>query len=217
MTDSAGSFVPVPRTQDCSKHAGGWGRAMNDFEYIWYGNKSEDDYPEEACTPYYHKSAQIDKIQVNTQMSGDASINIAGGVTAGGHTLASKKDFDIPHPTKDGWRLRHVCLEGPEAGVYYRGRLTNDTMINLPEYWDGLVDPATITVSLTQIGSSQDLIVDAIQWGKRIKVRSGTAANIDCYFLVHAERKDGERLIVEYEGTSISDYPGDNSQYSHNK
>ena len=90
-------------------------------------------------------------------------------------------------------------------------------MINLPEYWDGLVDPATITVSLTQIGSSQDLIVDAIQWGKRIKVRSGTAANIDCYFLVHAERKDGERLIVEYEGTSISDYPGDNSQYSHNK
>ena len=217
MTDSAGSFVPVPRTQDCSKHAGGWGRAMNDFEYIWYGNKSEDDYPEEACTPYYHKSAQIDKIQVNTEMSGNASINISGGVTARGHTLSSKENFDIPHPTKDGWRLRHVCLEGPEAGVYYRGRLTNDTMINLPEYWDGLVDPATITVSLTQIGSSQDLIVDAIQWGKRIKVRSGTAANIDCYFLVHAERKDGERLIVEYEGTSISDYPGDNSQYSHNK
>ena len=112
---------------------------------------------------------------------------------------------------------RLICLEGPEAGVYYRGRLTNDTMINLPEYWDGLVDPATITVSLTQIGSSQDLIVDAIQWGKRIKVRSGTAANIDCYFLVHAERKDGERLIVEYEGTSIDDYPGDNSQYTHNK
>jgi len=141
----------------------------------------------------------------------------AGEVSAGGITLTSRKDFDIPHPTKDGWRLRHVCLEGPEAGVYYRGRLTNDTMINLPEYWDGLVDPATITVSLTQIGSSQDLIVDAIQWGKRIKVRSGTAANIDCYFLVHAERKDGERLIVEYEGTSIDDYPGDNSQYTHNK
>ena len=217
MTDSAGEFIPSPRSQDCSKHAGGWGRAMNDFEYIWYGNKSEDDYPDEACTPYYHKSAQIDKIQVNTEMSGNASINISGGVTAGGHTLSSKKNFDIPHPTKDGWRLRHVCLEGPEAGVYYRGRLTNDTMINLPEYWDGLVDPATITVSLTQIGSSQDLIVDAIQWGKRIKVRSGTAANIDCYFLVHAERKDGERLIVEYEGTSIDDYPGDNSQYTHNK
>ncbi len=217
MTDSAGSFVPVPRTQDCSKHAGGWGRPMTDPEYIWYGNKSEDDYPEDACTPYYHKNAQIDDFKVNNDVTVTGDVVCAGEVSAGGITLSSRKDFDIPHPTKDGWRLRHVCLEGPEAGVYYRGRLTNDTMINLPEYWDGLVDPATITVSLTQIGSSQDLIVDAIQWGKRIKVRSGTAANIDCYFLVHAERKDGERLIVEYEGTSIDDYPGDNSQYTHNK
>ena len=222
MTDSAGQFVEPPRTQDCSKKAGGWGRAMNDYEYIWYGNKDEDKYPDDACDPYYHQAAQIDNIKVNTLMNGAGDITItgditAGEVTAGGKTLSSRKDFDIPHPTKDGWRLRHVCLEGPEAGVYYRGRLTNDTMINLPEYWDGLVDPATITVSLTQIGSSQDLIVDAIQWGKRIKVRSGTAANIDCYFLVHAERKDGERLIVEYEGTSIDDYPGDNSQYTHNK
>ena len=222
MTDSAGQFVEPPRTQDCSKKAGGWGRAMNDYEYIWYGNKGEDDYPDEACDPYYHKAAQIDNIKVNTLMNGAGDITMTGNVTAaevtaGGVTLTSRKAFDIPHPTKKGHRLRHICLEGPEAGVYYRGRLTNDTMINLPEYWDGLVDPATITVSLTQIGSSQDLIVDAIQWGKRIKVRSGTAANIDCYFLVHAERKDGERLIVEYEGTSIDDYPGDNSQYTHNK
>ena len=212
MAEPAGEFIPSPRSQDCSKHAGGWGRGMTDFEYIWYGNKSEDDYPEEACTPYYHKSAQIDDFQVNNDLDVTGNI-VAGEVTAGGKTLSSRKDFDIPHPTKNGWRLRHVCLEGPEAGVYYRGRLTNDTMINLPEYWDGLVDPATITVSLTQIGSSQDLIVDAIQWGKRIKVRSGTAANIDCYFLVHAERKDGERLIVEYEGLTSADYPGDNGEY----
>ena len=53
MTDSAGQFVEPPRTQDCSKKAGGWGRAMNDYEYIWYGNKGEDDYPDEACEPYY--------------------------------------------------------------------------------------------------------------------------------------------------------------------
>jgi hypothetical protein len=216
MAEPAGEFIPSPRSQDCSKHAGGWGRGMTDFEYIWYGNKSEDDYPEDACTPYYHKSAKIDDFQITNDLDVTGDIT-ANEVTAGGVTLTSRKSFDIPHPTKEGHRLRHICLEGPEAGVYYRGRLTNDTMIDLPEYWDGLVDPATITVSLTQIGSSQDLIVDAIQWGKRIKVRSGTAANIDCYFLVHAERKDGERLIVEYEGTSIDDYPGDNSQYTHNK
>ena len=219
---SAGEFIEAPPGKDCSKKDGGWGKAMNDYEYIWYGNIDEDKYPDDACKPYYHKAAQIDNIKVNTLMNGAGDITMTGNVTAaevtaGGITLTSRKAFDIPHPTKKGHRLRHICLEGPEAGVYYRGRLTNDTMINLPEYWDGLVDPATITVSLTQIGSSQDLIVDAIQWGKRIKVRSGTAANIDCYFLVHAERKDGERLIVEYEGTSIDDYPGDNSQYTHNK
>ena len=66
MTDSAGQFVEPPRTQDCSKKAGGWGRAMNDYEYIWYGNKGEDDYPDEACDPYYIikiLQAQIDNIQ----------------------------------------------------------------------------------------------------------------------------------------------------------
>ena len=219
---SAGEFIEAPPGKDCTKKDGGWGIAMNDYEYIWYGNIDEDKYPDDACKPYYHKAAQIDNIKVNTLMNGAGDITMTGTitgseVTAGGITLTSRKAFDIPHPTKEGHRLRHICLEGPEAGVYYRGRLTNDTMINLPEYWDGLIDPATITVSLTQIGSSQDLIIDAIQWGKRIKVRSGTAANIDCYFLVHAERKDGERLIVEYEGTSIDDYPGDNSQYTHNK
>jgi len=45
-------------------------------------------------------------------------------------------------------------------------------------------------------------------------IRSGNASAIDCYFLVHGERIDGEKLIVEYEGDQ---YPGDNSQYSLNK
>ncbi len=34
------------------------------------------------------------------------------------------KGFDIKHPNKKGHRLRHVCIEGPEAGVYVRGRLS---------------------------------------------------------------------------------------------
>ena len=29
----------------------------------------------------------------------------------------SWKGFDIKHPNKEGHRLRHICLEGPEAGV----------------------------------------------------------------------------------------------------
>ena len=150
----------------------------------------------------------------NSNFSGD--VEAIGEVKSnnGLHKLSNKKNFDIPHPNKPGWRLRHTCLEGPENAVYFRGRLTNSGVIQLPEYWTNFVDPESITVSLTQIGSSQDLIVEKIEWGRRILVRSGNASNVDCYFLVHGTRIDGESLIVEYEGTTPADYPGDNDEYS---
>ena len=211
---SAGELIPQPLDKDCTDRQE-WGQSSTIFSYIFKGNADPAKYPQEACPPYYHSNAQIDNLQVNAALT--AVTVTATQVTASGKTLTSRKPFDIPHPKKDGWRLRHVCLEGPESGVYYRGRLTNSNVIELPEYWKGLVDPESITVTLTQIGSSQDLIVDKIEWGSKINIRSGTASNIDCYFLVHGERKDGEKLIVEYEGKSIEDYPGDNSIYSINK
>lgn len=214
----ADEFVPGSGEKDCSDRQA-WGTASTLYSYIFKGNADPSKYPDDACTPYYHSTAQIDSLQVNTEINGSGSVDISGTVrasevTAGGITLTSRKAFDIPHPSKQGWRLRHICLEGPESAVYYRGRLTNSNVINLPEYWKGLVDPESITVTLTQIGSSQDLIVDKIEWGSKIIVRSGSASAIDCYYLVHAERIDGEKLIVEYEGEQ---YPGDDSQYSLNK
>jgi len=212
-------FIPreIPPQKDCTKKPGGWGVPMADYEYIWYGNKDEKNYPEEACLPFYHKSAQIDDFQANNNVTVGNSVTANTQVTAAGITLTSRKPFDIPHPTKKGYRLRHVCLEGPESGVYYRGRLTKKNVIDLPEYWKGLVDPESITATLTQIRTSQDLIIEGIEWGSQIKIKSGNGTDIDCYYLVHGERKDGEKLIVEYEGTSIDDYPGDNSIYSINK
>jgi len=212
----------IPPGKDCNDYPT-WGSGSPRYDYIFKGQADEDNYPEDACPPWYHATAQIDGLKINSPgITGTGNINISGTVvasevTASGITLTSRKPFDIPHPTKEGYRLRHVCLEGPESGVYFRGRLTDSNTIQLPEYWKGLVDAETITVSLTQIGSSQDLIVDSIQWGSQIKIRSGSASKIDCYYLVHAERKDGEKLIVEYEGTSIDDYPGDNAIYSINK
>ena len=220
----AGEFVErnIPPRQDCDDHET-WGDKSQNYYYIFKGNAKREDYPEDACPPYVHGTAQIDGLKINSPgITGTGDIVITGDVTAsevtaGGITLTSRKAFDIPHPTKKGHRLRHICLEGPESGVYYRGRLTGKNVIELPEYWRGLVDAETITVTLTQIKTSQDLIVDGIEWGTRVKVRSGNGTDIDCFYLVHAERKDGEKLIVEYEGNSIEDYPGDNSQYTHNK
>ena len=206
-----GEFIPSPTSQDCSKNAGGWGIEMNDFEYIWYANASESDYPKDACRPYYHKAAQIDRFQVNTNLTAPAAqiTNITGNIN-----VQSWKGFDIKHPNKENHRLRHICLEGPEAGVYIRGRLTGNTTINLPDYWNGLIDPESITVSLTQIGSSQDLIIESIDWGKIVKIKSGNGTSIDCYYTVQASRIDGEPLIVEYEGDTPAKYPGSSDQFS---
>ena len=213
-------FIPMPGGKDCEEFYGGsrWGKPTTRYEYIWYGNVDEDKYPEDACPPYYHRYGQIDFFQVNTSLTGDGLVNILGSITAAGNITSgsqicgasicsSNKLFDIPHPIKENKRLVHACLEGPENGVYIRGRLTGENIIELPDYWKGLVDLESITVSLTQIGSSQDLIVDRIEWGARVVVRSGTASTIDCYYTVNATRKDIAPLEVEQDVVEGKVYP----------
>ena len=67
--------------------------------------------------------------------------------------------------------------------------------IDLPQYWDGLVDPASITVQLTQIATSQDLMVDRIESGKRIIIKSGNGTAINCCYHIWANRI-GEKLYA---------------------
>ena len=55
--------------------------------------------------------------------------------------------------------LDMLVLKVPEVGVYYRGRLKNDTEIVLPDYWKDLVHVDSITVQLQPIGAHQDIIV----------------------------------------------------------
>ena len=218
----------IPPRKDCGEYEV-WGQASSSYHYIWKGNKNQDTYPDEACLPWYHQTAQIDGLKINSPgITGTGDIDISGDVTATtfyGNFVGSltgsasgNKAFDIPHVRDNKKRIRHICAEGPEAGIYVRGTLKDSNKIELPEYWDGLVDPETITVSLTQIGYSQDLIVDGIEWGKVIKVKSGTGANIHCYYEVWAARhidpsNHDEKLHVVYEGDSPEDYPGNNEYY----
>jgi hypothetical protein len=165
-------------------------------------------------------AAVFDNLDVNLNITAGAVVRAGalvqsqGDVVAfcGAHRLSIKKDFDIPHPTKEGWRLTHACLEGPEAAVYFRGRITSKNEIDLPSYWKNLVDIQSITVSLTPIGSHQNVIVK--RWDdKKIYLQSNGGMPIDCFYHIYAERIDTEKLIPEYKGT-IEDYPGDNSQRS---
>lgn len=159
------------------------------------------------------------------------NIDIAGNVTAqvhvqaqgdvygfcGRHRLSNKKDlpFDMPHPNKKGWRLRHVCIEGPEIAVYCRGKVPPDGVIELPSFWDGLVNPEDMSISLTPIGSWQELFVKEIRWGKQVIVRNNAGGTINADYYIVARRLDDD-LIVEYEGESHEDYPGGNEGYSFN-
>lgn len=113
------------------------------------------------------------------------------------------KQFDIPHPTKSGHRLVHTCLEGPEIGVYYRGKLENNSVIELPEYWRGLVDAESITVNLTPHGCYQELFVKSIEWGTKINIQNNSGGPINCSYVVYGKRKDVPDLKVEYVGTEI--------------
>jgi len=116
----------------------------------------------------------------------NASIDINGNLSA------TTKSFDIPHPSKEGMRLKYGVLEGPENGVYVRGK-SKEKVILLPDYWVDLVHEDTITVQLTAIGKGQDLYVEDIKDNK-------VFVNGDNYFYyIQAERKDVERFEVEYE------------------
>ena len=127
------------------------------------------------------------------------------------------KPFDLEHPTKGkGHRLRYACIEGPEAGVYYRGRLKGKNIIELPYYWKDLVHEDSITVQLQPIGKSQNLVIESFN-SSYIVVELGSNQDfltgeilIDCFYHVYGERKDVNPLIVEYEGNSWEDYPDPN-------
>ena len=188
-----------------------------------YGTLNVIKNPQELITPDINtdgnvnvkKSVNVDKnVNVKGFVNVNRNVNADGDVYSGKgkHRLSAKKNFDIPHPTKEGWRLTHSCLEGPEAAVYVRGKLINTNIIKLPEYWENLVDPDTITVSVTPIGSYHNIFVKYFD-SKEIVLESKENVSVCCFYHVYGERIDTEKLIVEYEG-DIEDYPGDNTERS---
>lgn len=114
-----------------------------------------------------------------------------------GSFAANTKSFVIDHPTKHGMKLRYGSLEGPENGVYIRGKLEGSNTIQLPEYWKALVNIDSITVNLTPVKSFQNLSVESVDENEII-VKAWDNQYINCYYHVFAERKDVDKLIVEY-------------------
>ena len=182
-----------------------------------YGTLNVIKNPQEPNTPNINTDGFVNvkkSVNVKEFVNVNRNVNADGEVYSnkGKHRLSAKKNFDIPHPTKEGWRLTHSCLEGPEAAVYVRGKLINTNIIKLPEYWENLVDPDTITVSVTPIGSYHNIFVKYFD-SKEIVLESKENVSVCCFYHIFGERIDTEKLIVEYEG-NIEDYPGDNTERS---
>ena len=164
---------------------------------------------------------QLDKLYVDGDafFSGAVDCGNKGKLAARFGVADSKpKPFDLEHPTKGkGHRLRYACIEGPEVGVYYRGRLKESNVIELPYYWKDLVHADSITVQLQPIGTNQNLVIQEFNNEFIVIAEDSTntdlitdLSTIDCFYHVYGERKDINPLIVEYEGNSWKDYPDPN-------
>ena len=167
----------------------------------------------------YIRSSIGDAININNNTLIDDSGDAIFAIGTGGEKLSTRfnqaddrpKPFDLKHPSREGWRLRHACIEGPEVAVYCRGRVRNEKVIGLPPYWKDLVHTDSISVQLQPIGAHQDIIVK--RWDDEfIHLQAQGGLPINCFYHVYAERKDINPLIVEYEGDKWQDYPDPNYQ-----
>jgi len=132
--------------------------------------------------------------ETNLRFDG-STLRVTGDTAITGALTAQSKSFDIPHPTKEGYRLRYGVLEGPEHGVYFRGE-TTDKVIELPDYWIGLVHEDSFTVNLTSVGYP---CVNYVVEVKDNKVFiDSTCDDINVFYLIYAERKDVEKVLLEY-------------------
>jgi hypothetical protein len=108
---------------------------------------------------------------------------------------ASTKTFVIDHPTEKEKYLVHACLEGPEAGIYYKGKgeITNNEYceIKLPDYvskigFDFVIQltPIYSGRKIEQLQSSEIINNSFFVYGENTKF----------YWLVHGTR---ENIVVE--------------------
>lgn len=85
------------------------------------------------------------------------------GVYALGDIGATGMKFFVePHPSDPSKVIRYVALEGPEAGIYFRGSgrtVDGSAVIEVPESFRIVTDDAGLTVQLTPVGALVQIAV----------------------------------------------------------
>lgn len=114
------------------------------------------------------------------------------------------KTFIVDHPLDKNKYLIHACLEGPEAGVYYRGKgeIKNNeyVVINLPKYVNSLA--TEFTVQLTRIFDSLENKDICYQTSKIVDNKFTVyGKNGEFFWTVYGKRKE---IIVEIPKNDVS-------------
>jgi hypothetical protein len=114
---------------------------------------------------------------------------LAWNSTTGEIVANTSKTFVINHPNDKNKYLVHACLEGPEAGVYYRGKgqITNNISIEieLPNYVSNLATDFTIQITHIYDGQTKTYSTSEVENG----VFTVYGNNGKFFWLVHGLRQ----------------------------
>jgi len=110
------------------------------------------------------------------------------------------KTFVEPHPTDPTKEIVYVCLEGGEAGTYYRGTATlanGEATITLPDHFGFVTGTEGLTVQLTPKGGWAALYVVSVTPTQLVvKEANGGTGNVSFDYMVNGLRKGFENHQV---------------------
>jgi hypothetical protein len=130
-------------------------------------------------------------VRNNSGVTGNA---LCYNTSNGEITYNTTKTFVIDHPNDpENKYLVHACLEGPEAGVYYRGKgeIVNGTsvVIHLPEYFGTLCNnPDDATIQITHIYDGKVKVFSASEVNLETNTFTVYGENGRFNWLVHGKR-----------------------------
>jgi hypothetical protein len=127
---------------------------------------------------------------------GSMVAGVTGGViyndTSKEFTWQNGKSFIIDHPLDNNKHLVHVCLEGPEAGVYYRGKgeIVNGSFVEvqLPSYVGALCTDLTVQITHIYDGSVKVFSASEVDTASNTFTVHGENGRFN--WLVHGKRGD---------------------------
>ncbi len=128
------------------------------------------------------------------------TVNQYGIYSAGKFAATGTKSFIQPHREDASKVVKFICLEGNEAGTYFRGkaRVVNGRCeIKIPREWQLVTAEDSVTIQLTPFGNTRMWIEEV---GRDRIVVAGSSDARFCY-IVHGVREGYEEYEAYEENT----------------